>query len=119
MKKDELLVIDRAYELVKWFLGHLAKFPRSYRYSLGQRIENRLYGILEGLIQAKYGGADMKPRLLAAVNLDLEVMRLLSRLAQELAILPNQSHAYAVREMNEIGKMVGGWLKQQQVSLNN
>jgi hypothetical protein len=39
MARDELLVIDRTYEFVKWFLNHLAKFPRSHRYGLGQRIE--------------------------------------------------------------------------------
>ena len=53
MAKNELLVIDRTYELVKWYLGRLEKFPRSHRYGLGQRIETRLYAIFEGLIRAK------------------------------------------------------------------
>jgi len=30
MAKNELLVIDRTYELLKWFLGKLEKFPRSH-----------------------------------------------------------------------------------------
>ena len=55
MSKDELLVIDRTYELLKWYLGRLEKFPRSHRYGLGQRIETRLYEIFEGLVRAKYG----------------------------------------------------------------
>jgi len=38
MAKDELLVIDRTYELLKWFLGRLSKFPRAHRYGLGQQI---------------------------------------------------------------------------------
>jgi hypothetical protein len=113
MSKNDLLVLDRAYELVKWFLGHLAKFPRSHRYGLGQRIEARLYAVLEGLIHSRYTSALERERSLAAVNLDLEVLRMLSRLAHGLAILPHKSHEYAVREMNEIGKMVGGWLRQQ------
>jgi len=37
MARDELLVVYRTYELLKWFLGHLAKFPSSHRYGLGQR----------------------------------------------------------------------------------
>ncbi|MBN1347375.1 MAG: diversity-generating retroelement protein Avd [Phycisphaerae bacterium] len=113
MAKEELLVIDRMYELVKWFLGHLAKFPRSHRYGLGQRIEGRLYAVLEGLIRAKYTAGAAKWQELSAVSLDLEILRLLARLADELAVLPHKSHEHAVREMNEIGKMVGGWLKQQ------
>ena len=80
MAKDELLVIDRTYELVKWFLGRLEKFPRSHRHGLGQRIETRLYVIFEGLIRAKYTARPDKARELAAVNLDLEILRMLSRL---------------------------------------
>ena len=36
MAKDELLVIDRTYELLKCFLGRLEKFPRSHGQGLGQ-----------------------------------------------------------------------------------
>ncbi len=39
MPEDELLVIDRRHQLLKWFLGRLAKFPRSHRDRLGQQIE--------------------------------------------------------------------------------
>ncbi len=53
MAKNELLVIDRTYELVKWYLGRLEKFPRSHRYGLGQRIETRQFLIFEALIKAK------------------------------------------------------------------
>ena len=114
MANDELLVIDRTYELVKWYLGRLEKFPRSHRYGLGQRIETRLYAIFEGLIRAKYTSGAQKPRELASVNLDLEILRMLSRLGHELKMLPHKSHEYAVREMDEIGRMVGGWSKQQE-----
>ncbi len=114
MAKDELLVIDRTYELLKWFLGRLEKFPRSHRYGLGQRIEGRLYGIFEGLIRARYAGSPAKTEHLNAINLDLETLRMLTRLAHELRMLPHKSHEYAMREMNDIGRMVGGWLKQQQ-----
>jgi hypothetical protein len=114
MAKDELLVIDKTYELLKWFLGRLEKFPRSHRYGLGQRLETRLYDVFEALVHAKYATAHDKAADLAAVNLELEVVRMLSRLSHELGFLPNKSYEYAAREINEIGRMVGGWLKQQQ-----
>ena len=113
MKTTNVSLIDRAYEFVKWFLNHLAKFPRSHRYGLGQRIENRLYGVLEGLVEAQYAPAQRKRDKLMRVNVDLEILRMLTRLAHELTLLPHKSHEYAAGEMNEIGKMVGGWLRQQ------
>ena len=113
MTNERLLVIDRTYELVKWFLGRLSKFPRSHRYGLGQRIEQHLYTVFEGLIQAQYSPPAEKVPVLSRVNLELEVLRMLSRLAHELALLPHNSYEYASREIDEVGRMVGGWLKQQ------
>jgi len=113
MTHSELLVIDRTYELLKWFLGRLEKFPRSHRYGLGQRIEARLFLIFESLIQAKYSAAQTRSDILARINLDLETLRMLTRLAHDMKILPHKSYEYAGREVNEIGRMVGGWHKHR------
>ena len=108
MAREELLVIDQTYELLKWFLGRLEKFPRSHRYGLGQQIEQRLYAVFDGLMRAKYATAADKREALIGVNLDLESLRMLCRLAHELGMLPHKSQEYAVREMIEIGRMVAG-----------
>lgn len=112
MSSGTLPVVDRSYELTKWFLNHLAKFERSHRYGLGKRIEERLFSVLEGLILARYSRGSDKGKTLEQVNLDLEILRMETRLAHELKQLANGSHEYAVREMTEIGRMVGGWLRQ-------
>ena len=114
MARDELLVIDRTYELVKCFLRRLEKFPRSHRYVLGRQIEQSLYAVCTGLMRAKYAAAPDKREALTGVNLELESLRMFCRLAHEVGMVPHKSHAYAAREMIEIGRMVGGWLKQQQ-----
>ena len=114
MTRDELQVIDRTYELLKWFLGRLGKFPRSHRYGLGSQIEQRLYAVFDGLLRAKYSSAAEKREALLDVNLKLESLRMLCRLAHDMGMIPHNSQEYAAREMIEIGRMVGGWLKQQQ-----
>ena len=113
MDSTPLPVIDRSYELVKWFLNHLAKFPRSHRYGLGKRIEDQLYGVFEAVTRAQYSRGEDKCRLLEAANLDLEILRFLCRMAHELRMLPHGSHEYAVRELDEIGRMIGGWIRHQ------
>lgn len=113
-KQAEMIVIDRTYELVRWYLGHLTKFPRSHRYGLGARLENKLYGVLEGLVEARYSREPARQALLARTNAELQAVRTLTRLAHELAFLSHKSHEYAARELVEIGSMVGGWSKQQQ-----
>ncbi len=69
----ELTVIQKAYEFVVWSTKHLERFPKTHRYELGSRISNRLYAVLEGLIEAKY--TTLREPLLKRANLDLEVLR--------------------------------------------
>jgi hypothetical protein len=58
MKKGELAFIldsnERTYDLIKWYVPILNKFPRDQKYMLGDRIQNTLYSILESLIRARY-----------------------------------------------------------------
>jgi len=108
---EELAVIQRAYDLVKWSCGHVARFPRSHRFTPGERIERRLYDLLEGLIQARY--TRERQGLLRQANLTLEVLRYQVRLAHELRCLRANSYEHASRELRAVGAMVGGWLKGQ------
>lgn len=82
---EELQAIVLAFDLVKWSLGAIAKFPRSHRFVLGERMERRLYDILERLVEAKY--TRDKAGLLRRVNLDLTILRFQVRLASELGFL--------------------------------
>lgn len=51
--REEFPVIDRTFELIKWYGQHIMGFPRAHRFTLGQRIETHLYAILEELITAR------------------------------------------------------------------
>ncbi|MFN7876276.1 MAG: four helix bundle protein [Pirellula sp.] len=48
-KQEELVIIVKTYDLMKWCCEHTSKFPRNYRFVLGERIERNLYDILEWL----------------------------------------------------------------------
>jgi hypothetical protein len=106
----ELLVIDKAYALVLWSCRHIAGFPRSHRFTLGERMERRLYDLLELLLKAKYTA--QKVPLLRQANMELELLRFQFRLAKDLECLTLKRYEYGVRAVNEIGQMVGGWLKK-------
>jgi|SRR5581483_778374 len=108
----ELPVIIKTYDLVLWTAQHVAKFPRGHRFTLGERLENKLLSVLEELIRAKF--AAEKAALLRGINLELEVLRFHFRLASDLKCLSTESYGFAARSVDEIGRMVGGWLKQKQ-----
>ena len=76
---------------------------------LGERIERSLYDLLEILIRAKY--TKQRHELLEQANLRLEILRFQMRLAKDLQCLKVESYGFAAKAIDEIGKLVGGWLK--------
>jgi hypothetical protein len=108
---QELVVVTKAYDLILWSCRHTSKFPRSHRFVLGERIERNLYDLLETLIRARY--TRQRQPLLEQANLTLEILRFQVRLAKDLQCLKIDSYAFAARAIDEIGRLVGGWLRSK------
>jgi 23S rRNA-intervening sequence protein len=110
-KAEELTIITKTYDLILWSCNHTSRFPRNHRFVLGERIERNLYSLLETLIQAKY--TKNRQRLLEQANLTLEILRFQMRLAKDLQCLKVESYGFAAKSIDEIGRLVGGWLRSQ------
>jgi hypothetical protein len=108
-ERPELVVIAKAYDLVLWSVHHAGRFPRQHRFVLGERLEGKLYELLETLVEARY--TRERQALLTRANLVLEVLRFQVRLAKDLQCLHTNSYAHAGARIDEIGRLVGGWLK--------
>ena len=77
--------LEKAYQFLVWLIPTLDKFPRRQKFLLGDRIESTALDVLEGLVEATY--THNRGRLLEAVNLKLDKLRLLFRLSAELQLL--------------------------------
>lgn len=109
--KQELIIFTKTYDFALWLMKHTEKFPKSARFSVSARIENKILEFLECIVTAnrlknKY------ERLNSADNV-LENLRILIRLSKDMQFVNLRSYEYAVRQMDEIGRLLGGWLKQQ------
>ncbi len=107
----DLPIIAKTYDLIKWYIPLLNKLPRDHKFGLGQRMVQALYGLLEGLIQARY--ASQKLSQLQSLNTQLEILRYQTRLLHDFQLMPTQRYEYASRQLNDIGGELGGWIKQQ------
>src|SRR6202049_1547638 len=106
---DELMVITETYELILWSCHHTGRFPRNHRFVLGERIERNLYDLLETLIQAKY--TKQRQPLLEKANLMLEILRFQMLRGKDLQGVKVESYGFAAKAIDEIGKLIGGWIK--------
>lgn len=104
----ELLVLQKWEELTSWLLDRTAGWPKCVRFTLTQRIEDHALDVTEMLVLARYDRR-RRPRLLHEVNLRLERMRYLLRLARSRNATTRRSFEAALRGIDECGRMIHGW----------
>jgi hypothetical protein len=109
---EEPAIFTRWMEFLEWLLPATEKFPKRVRFTFADRINNLALDIVEDLVEARYSRD--KRLLLQRVNLRLEKLRILLRLCHRLKYLSNRGYEHASRSLNEVGRMLGGWIKQQE-----
>lgn len=103
--------IEHAHALLAWAVPAVAKFPRSYRFTLGERIEQRLYRILELLIRACYAARAEKRPFLVDANVELEILRHELRIAFGFRLWSERQIEHGTRLIETVGRQLGGWLR--------
>lgn len=107
----DLPIIQKTYDLIKWYIPILNKLPRDHRFTLGERIIHGLYDLLEGLIVARY--SRNKREQLEHLNHRLDLLRHQTRLLLDFHLMPTDRYEYVGKLLNDIGIELGGWIKQQ------
>jgi hypothetical protein len=100
------------YDFTKWLLAKTGKFPRQVRFSFSSRIDNLALDIIEAIVEARYSSE--KQAILRRIDLNLEKLRVLLRMCCDLHYLDTKGYEFASKKIDEAGKMVGGWRKQQE-----
>ena len=77
---------------------------------MGQQIENELLEIIKDIILAN--NEIDKSRILKRISVRLDTLRTLIRLAKDLKFLSIKHYENAAVKMNEIGKLLNGWMKR-------
>ena len=108
---EELKLVQKSYDLCQWMFQHTNKFPKSHRFSVAVRIENRFLDLLEGVSLAGY--RHDKLRLLREADEHLFKLRVLVRLSHAMKFINTDSYEYAARGLDELGRMLGGLMKKQ------
>jgi len=105
----DLPIVSKVYDVLLWTLPHLARLPRTHRFLLGDRVATALLGLQESLVRAGTGRERLERLTEASVSLD--VLRLEVCLLKDLRLLSLNRYEHLARELNEVGRMLGGWLK--------
>lgn len=108
---SELPILQKTYDLIRWYVPILNCLPRDQKLLLGNRMITLLYELLEGLIIARY--ASQKLLILESIKSKPDILRYQSRLLLDFSLISVKRYEYATQLLVEIGNDLGGWIKQQ------
>lgn len=98
-----------SYRLLHEFLD---KIPKTYRYTLGARIDNNFIEFCEEIVSATFAKDQEKYNHLALASKKLDSLNFLLKISWEVRILDTKKYAALGQAFAEIGRMLGGWQKQ-------
>lgn len=101
----------KTYDFLLWLLPVTLKFPKSQRFLLAERLSTmalEFYDtILDAVMEPEQQGAhlDKADKLLAK-------LRLYIRLSFDVGCLSQGQWEHAVRRVDELGRLLGGWKRK-------
>ncbi len=114
---QNLPIIQKTYDFIQWYIPILDNLPRKHKFSIGDRMISGLYELLEGLIDARNNPEKLAK--LELLNVKLDVLRYQTRLLFDFKQFDERRYEYVGQRINEIGKELGGWIRQQRQKGNN
>ncbi len=105
---EQPVILVKAYDLTLWMARKAERFRRPHR-SVGDRIVNESFNLLEDLVSASYGRNRVASLDRAQHRINL--LRFQLRMAKDLGLLNADSYGFASESLDEVGRMAGGWRK--------
>jgi len=105
----DIPLFTKLYELYSTVSSSLPSFPKTQRYTLGQRIEQTILDLLELLFSIPL--AANRLTLLKRMSVKTDLLKTLLRLAKDTRSLPTGRYLELQAILQEIGKMLGGWIR--------
>jgi hypothetical protein len=112
-----LPVVQKTYDLIKWYIPILNRLPKTHKFGIGDRTIYILYDLLESLIIAQY--SHKKVSILELLNAKIDILRHQTRLLLDFNLIENPRYETAIKQIDQIGAEIGGWLKQQKILTHN
>lgn len=103
-------LFEKWYKTTDWILDKCDKMPKHTRFTMAGRIANLTLDTLDLVNMAIY--TKDRTEALKRININLERLRIFFRLCHDRGYLSTAQNMYVQQEINEAGRMCGGWLKE-------
>lgn len=118
-KKDNRLILyEKMINLIFYSKNLMQKYPKSEKYDLCEDIKKKEYEILTNILYAwkEYDGKK-KIIYLRKIDVDLLVLKAMIRISHMGKYITDQNLMVWSEKVEEIGRLIGAWLKSFQKEL--
>lgn len=119
MQDFDIPIFKKGYDLYKTLYGYRLSIPRQDRYAVWQKCENLALEIIENLLLASQLPKEEKLPILEQISLKVNSLRVFVRLAKEIKAIDNKKYVALQALLDEIGRMLGGWIKSTKALKQN
>ena len=118
MAADKLILFQKSYDFLLWLYPLVNRLPKHHRSVLGKQIEELgLFILLDTLSANEAYGTKRKERQ-QLISEELDKLRILIRLTKDLRFISIKQYTYASEKVNEMGKILSGWMKKPTTNTN-
>jgi len=108
--RPPIVLVKTKEAYAAWF-KILTNFPKVHRYNLGGKIENSFLSLMENTFITAYLSGERKRIQLSVAITKLDNLKFFLQLAWENKCLANAPYTGLSSQLDEIGRMLGGWKK--------
>lgn len=111
MDQFDVPIFQRAYDLYKAIYAMRSVVAKQDRHTLWQRVENMSLHIIECFLLAGEHAHNERCKVLRTASSQLNLLRVLLRLCRDNKVIDLRRYAQLQQSIDEIGRMLGGWIK--------
>jgi hypothetical protein len=110
----ETPIFVKTYDWSLWLFEKTAGFPKRFRHTLTERLETDTLDMERALTQANQRRGAARLDRLAEADAILGCLRRNLRRTHDLKCLAGSSYEFAAKALNEIGALLGAWMRSTQ-----
>ena len=106
---SHLPIYIKTYEFIKFVYQLVRQFRKEYKYTLGTELQKIIWQILDEIIKTNSLPDSEKGEGIEKISQLFDKFKIRFRFAYEIGLMTDKKFGIAQKEMEEIGKMIGGW----------
>ncbi|MEI3271411.1 MAG: four helix bundle protein [Candidatus Gastranaerophilaceae bacterium] len=107
-KYDTLPIYKATYDVLLRTMHAISHFPREYKYSLGEKIQNEMIELVISIYKANSN--HNKREFLSRMQEQIQLIYLLLRISHDMKLMPTEKYAGIVEMIDEVASQAKGWL---------